>query len=244
MPVRSTPPEILNLIVEQYFDDHKTLSTCSLVSKSWLQATRYHLFGDLTLHLGGSYEARFLALLEHNLCTFLTSVRKIWILPAQEMDLSKEVNRNIAQLGKLTGVRTLRIHRQRIIPSQTLSALSTAFKDITTLVMMIRFAVLSDAIQFMSSFPLLEEVRFEPVRTQPGDFPSADIRMPPQLRNLHLDSLRSHERWFADNRVTTLSTLSIENIRPLDDVARLDEMLEIFGTSIRHLTLRFATQKG
>ncbi|KAJ7354662.1 hypothetical protein DFH08DRAFT_49579 [Mycena albidolilacea] len=150
----------------------------------------------------------------------------------------------MARLGKLTGVRTLRIHRQKIIPSQTLSALATAFKDITTLVMMIRFAVLSDAVRFMCAFPVLEEVHFEPVRTQPGVFPSADIRMPQQLRSLHLDTLRSHERWFADNRTPTLSTLSIANIRPLDDVARLDEMLEIFGTSLRHLTLGFASQKG
>lgn len=235
---------MLNLIIEHYSDDRKTLSSCSLVSKSWLQSTRYYIFGDIILHLGGSHESRFLALLGHPLCTFSTSVRKMWILPAQSTDLSKEVNDNIAQLGKLTSVRTLRIHCQKIIPSRTLSALATAFKDINALVMMLRFHALSEAIRFMCSFPVLEEVHFEPVRTPPGDFPSADIQMPPQLRSLHLDTLRSHERWFADNRVATLSTLSILNIRPLDDVARLDEMLEIFNTSIRHLTLQFASQKG
>ncbi|KAJ7680826.1 hypothetical protein DFH06DRAFT_1315561 [Mycena polygramma] len=244
MPSPSTPPEILNLIIEQYADDRRNLFSCSLVSKPWLSATRYHLFGDLTLHLGGSDEARFLALLGHDLCTFSTSVRKIWILPAQGTELSKQVNHNIAQLAKLTSVRTLRIHRQKIIPPQTLSALATAFKDITTLVMMIRFPVFADAVRFMGSFPLLEEVLFEPVRTQAGDFPPADIRMPAHLRTLKLHSLRSHERWFADNRVSTLSVLSIDNIRPLDDVGRLEEILEIFNTNIRHLTLRFATQKG
>ncbi|KAJ7267633.1 hypothetical protein B0H12DRAFT_1098075 [Mycena haematopus] len=244
MPVRSTPPEVLNSIIEFYANDRKSLTSCSLVSKSWLSTSRYYLFGDITLHLGGLDETKFLALLGHPLCTFSTSVRKVWILPTQGTDLSKRVNDSITQLGKLTAVRTLRIHRQKIIPSQTLSALATAFKDITTLVMMIRFAVLGDAIQFMCSFPLLEEVHFEPVRTQPGDFPTPDMRMPPLLRSLHIDSLRSHERWFADNRVATLSTLSIANIRPLDDVARLDEMLEIFDINVRHLTLGFATQKG
>ncbi|KAJ6594432.1 hypothetical protein B0H19DRAFT_61645 [Mycena capillaripes] len=244
MPVRSTPPEILDLIIEQYSGDPKTLFACSQVSKSWLQSTRYHLFGDLILHLGGAYEAKFLALLGHHLCTFSTSVRKIWILPAQGTDLSKQVNSNIAQLGKLTGVRTLRIHRQKMIPSATLSALATAFKDITSLVMAVRFPAFTDAIQFMSSFPLLEDVSFEPIRTQPGDFPSTDIQMPPHLRSLKLHSLRGHEGWFADNRVTTLSTLNVDNIRPLDDVARLDEILKVFNTNIRHLTLRFMSQKG
>ncbi|KAJ7661659.1 hypothetical protein B0H17DRAFT_1212213 [Mycena rosella] len=111
---------------------------------------------------------------------------------------------------------------------------------------MIRFQALSDAaIEFMCRFSSLEEVHFESVRTPPGDIPSADIRMPAQLRSLLLYSLRGHERWFANNRVASLSTLLIEKIRrPLDDVARLDEMLEISGTSIRHLTLRFDTQKG
>ncbi|KAF7376567.1 RING-type domain-containing protein [Mycena sanguinolenta] len=244
MPARSIPPEILDSIIELYAEDQKILCSCSLVAKSWLQSSRYRLFGDLTLHLGGLHEAKFLALLEHPLCTFSTSVRKLWILPMQGTDLSNRVNNTITQLGKLTAVRTLRIHRQKIIPLQTLSALATAFKDITTLVMMIRFAVLSDAIRFMCAFPLLEEVHFEPIRTPPGDFPSADIRMPPRLRSLHIDTLRSHERWFADNRVGTLTTLSLVNIRPLDDVSRLDEMLEIFNASIRHLTLGFSTQSG
>ncbi|KAJ7141258.1 hypothetical protein C8R44DRAFT_243572 [Mycena epipterygia] len=244
MAVRSTPPEILNSIIEHHCTDRKMLFSCSLVSRPWLHSTRYYLFGDLILHLGSLDEAKFLALLNHRLCTFATSVRKIWILPVQERDLAKEVNDNIARLGKLTGVRTLRIHRQRMMPLQTLSALSTAFKNITTLVMMIRFPVFSDAIQFMSSFALLEDVQFEPIRTSPGDSPSTDIRMPRQLRRVQLHSLRGHEKWFADNRVDSLTTLSIERIRPLDDAALLDELLEVFSTNIRHLTLRFVSQKG
>ncbi|KAF8199948.1 hypothetical protein K438DRAFT_1822893 [Mycena galopus ATCC 62051] len=62
MPVQSIPPEILNLVIEITPTIKKTLFACSLVSKSWLQLTRFRLFGDLTLHLGGSHEARFLAL--------------------------------------------------------------------------------------------------------------------------------------------------------------------------------------
>ncbi|KAJ7451836.1 hypothetical protein B0H11DRAFT_2246258 [Mycena galericulata] len=244
MAVRSTPPEILDLIIGQYRDDSKVLISYSLVSKAWLQSTRYHLFGDLTLYLGSAQEAAFLALLAHPLCTFATSVRKIWILPAQARDLSPQVNYNIAQLSKLTSVRTLRVHRQKMIPPQTLSVITTSFKDVTTLRMEIRFPRFSDAIQFMSSFPLLEELSFRPVRTEPGDVPSADIRMPARLRSLQLGSLRGHERWFADNRVSTLTTLSIDGIRPLDDVPHLNEMLQIFGSNLRHLTLRFASQTG
>ncbi|KAJ6629501.1 hypothetical protein B0H10DRAFT_2208882 [Mycena sp. CBHHK59/15] len=93
-------------------------------------------------------------------------------------------------------------------------------------------------------FPRLENLHFEPIRTRPGDFPSADIPMPPHLHTLQLKSLRSHERWFADNRVSSLSTLRLSSVRPVEDIPLLDEMLEIFGTNIRHLTLHFANQKG
>ncbi|KAK7005960.1 RING-type domain-containing protein [Favolaschia claudopus] len=222
------------------------LFACSLVSKHWLPSSRYHLFGDLTLHLGGAYEAAFLSLLAHELCTFSTSVRKIWILPQQELeaDLSKGMNDNIAQLGKLTSVRTLRIHRQRIIPSQTLSAIATAFKNITILVMMLRFTTFSDALRFMCAFRDLEEVHFEPVRTPPGGYPPADVVMPPNLRSVYIDTIRGHERWFADHRTPTLTALSVVNVRPLDDINRLDGMLEGFGHHLRHLTLQFANQKG
>ncbi|KAJ7282785.1 hypothetical protein C8J57DRAFT_1555067 [Mycena rebaudengoi] len=242
MPV--LPPETLNAIIEYYRKDPKTLFPCSLVSRQWLQTTRYHLFGDLTLHLGGAHEAAFLALLAHPLCSFSTSVRKLWLLPMQSAPLHKDADTRLAQLARLTAVRTLRIHYQKQIPHPTLQVLAHAFKDITTLLLMLRFPSFGDAVRFVSLFTRLEELEFLPIRTPPGDFPPAELRMPRQLRGLQIASLRGHERWFADNRVESLSTLSLSDIRPAEDIPLLDQMLHTFGPSIRHLTLAFSGQKG
>ncbi|KAJ7066408.1 hypothetical protein C8F01DRAFT_1248429 [Mycena amicta] len=242
MSVHKAPPEVLNLILEHCALEKPTLFSCSLVCKAWLPSTRYHLFRKVVLHLGNAGEATFIALLQHPLCTFTTSVRKVWILPAQSADLSETANHNLALLHKLTSVRTLCIHDQKIVPQNTLQVISTAFSDITALTMMLRFRAFSDAVRFMGSFPKLEDLHFEAVRTPIGDPPPDDVLMPPNLHTLYLYSIRGHERWFADHRPSTLTTLTIDHIRPLDDIPQLDEIL--FGLSLRRLTLRFDTQKG
>ena len=40
----SLPPEIHNLIIDHLYDEPNTLNACCLVSKSWIQRTRKHLF--------------------------------------------------------------------------------------------------------------------------------------------------------------------------------------------------------
>ena len=42
------PPEILDLIVDNLYDEPTTLQTCCLVSKSWVHRTRKHLFASVT----------------------------------------------------------------------------------------------------------------------------------------------------------------------------------------------------
>ena len=45
------PPEILDDIVNLLHDDTRALKQCCLVSKSWVQRTRRHLFADVALRL-------------------------------------------------------------------------------------------------------------------------------------------------------------------------------------------------
>ncbi|KAI0784373.1 hypothetical protein C8Q75DRAFT_736241 [Abortiporus biennis] len=44
-------PEILDLIIDNLHDDTKSLRSCSLVSKSWLPSSRYHLFETKTIYV-------------------------------------------------------------------------------------------------------------------------------------------------------------------------------------------------
>ena len=41
------PPEILDLIIDHLYDEPTTLKTCCVVSKSWIQRTRKHLFASV-----------------------------------------------------------------------------------------------------------------------------------------------------------------------------------------------------
>jgi len=45
---RPLPPEIIDHVVNQLYDDSATLKTCCLVSKSWIRRTRKHLFANVS----------------------------------------------------------------------------------------------------------------------------------------------------------------------------------------------------
>jgi hypothetical protein len=43
------PAELMDRIIDFLHSDKRTLSACSLVCKSWVPSSRYHLFRDLTI---------------------------------------------------------------------------------------------------------------------------------------------------------------------------------------------------
>lgn len=43
------PPELVDMIIDHLYDDKVTLATCTLVAKSWLTASRLHLFYEITV---------------------------------------------------------------------------------------------------------------------------------------------------------------------------------------------------
>ena len=47
---RPLPPEILDHVVDQLYDNSTTLKTCCLVSKSWIRRTRKHLFANVSFN--------------------------------------------------------------------------------------------------------------------------------------------------------------------------------------------------
>ncbi|KAF7308989.1 RING-type domain-containing protein [Mycena kentingensis (nom. inval.)] len=217
----------------------------SLVCKSWLRPTRYHLFRKLVFHLGTSREAHLLGLIQDPRCTLLPAVRKVWILPPQQAALPEDTNNNIQLLAnRFPNARTLSIHSQRVIPQPTLEVIADAFKDVVAnLTMMMRFRSPAHAAMFAASFPKLEELHYELVRTPalPYDTVMPLLSVPENLRKLYLYSIRGYEQWFAQGQ--NLSELSIDHIRQ-DDTSVLNELLRLFGTRLKHLTLRFDNQKG
>lgn len=60
-------PELVELVIDHLFDDKATLSTCSLVARSWLSPSQYHLFFSI------QYDTRNDTETAHNLNKFLMS---------------------------------------------------------------------------------------------------------------------------------------------------------------------------
>jgi len=50
----SLPPELVDFVIDQLRDNKPTLSTCTLVSKTWLPRVHHHLFVQISVHDGSS----------------------------------------------------------------------------------------------------------------------------------------------------------------------------------------------
>lgn len=48
------PQEIVDMLIDFLFDDHKTLADCSTVSRQWVPSTRFHLFREFRIRSFGN----------------------------------------------------------------------------------------------------------------------------------------------------------------------------------------------
>ena len=55
----SIPQEILDLIIDHLYDEPTTLKTCCVVSKTWIQRTRKHLFVNMRFPPSGRHVGRW-----------------------------------------------------------------------------------------------------------------------------------------------------------------------------------------
>ncbi|KDR72589.1 hypothetical protein GALMADRAFT_126194 [Galerina marginata CBS 339.88] len=96
-------PEICDLILDNIHDSKEDLSNCSVVCKSWLPASRYHLFGEV--HFRPDL-AQLISSSTHAATTIAPYIRKVTIqgnLIVQEKKDS--VLKSILRLPKLTSLR-------------------------------------------------------------------------------------------------------------------------------------------
>ncbi|KAJ7098281.1 hypothetical protein C8R44DRAFT_642877, partial [Mycena epipterygia] len=59
------PPELVDAIIGQAQDDIHALATCGLVCRSWLAASRYHIFKGIPVSLRPGNVQPFIQLLIH-----------------------------------------------------------------------------------------------------------------------------------------------------------------------------------
>ncbi|KAJ7192421.1 hypothetical protein GGX14DRAFT_380089, partial [Mycena pura] len=73
--MRTLPFELQDLVIGDMQGDHDALSSCSLVSKSWLHLSRPYLFGSVTINDG--HFVAFLRLKASPYCTFIPFIKKL-----------------------------------------------------------------------------------------------------------------------------------------------------------------------
>ncbi len=110
------PQEIMDQFIDHLHDNVPALKECALVCRAWVYQSRWHLFR--MIHIlppvlapdKGSF-ATLSRLLEHPLCTFASSVRKLSIFDPYEQDSSildsSWINLLVTQLNRLVSVNAL-----------------------------------------------------------------------------------------------------------------------------------------
>jgi hypothetical protein len=97
------PPEIMDAIIGQLHDDRAALATCALVCRSWVPASRHHLFSKVTIRPGDLSGAS--DLLSSTSCTITSAVE---YLTLNQFNLFRSDVWEV--VGKLSRITRLRLY--------------------------------------------------------------------------------------------------------------------------------------
>ncbi|OBZ69186.1 hypothetical protein A0H81_10953 [Grifola frondosa] len=258
------PPELFDETIDHLWDDSTALQACSLTCRAWLPSSRLHLFRTVRLRNADDC-TRFTALL-----TAVPSVghyvRKL-SLSAEYDGVDSEggarendgwVNAAAPLLTRLTGISSLGIARVRwgaLLP-ETHAAFFALFRTVRTLFLFeVKFSASRDVLDFLSAFPVLDELYFQGVSwahdspppledDSPSDLVPAVLmsqdRM--QLTHLFLDPRSSPTlvtEWLlghpSEQRLRTIQLCwhDLDNTKPVRD------LLHASGASLETLQVEF-----
>jgi hypothetical protein len=198
------------------------------------------MFSGFDVYVGPAVGASFLKLLIHPLCTIIYCIRSISIYPGlpDQDGVASLGDKTVTGLAKLKNVASLRIYNHRgRVPKATLDLLASTFNEVTTLRMSNQFPSFSDAVEFVSMFPLLVNLVFHPWCLNAAPTTAPETCLPSTLRSLYLHSPFTHGLWFSEHR-NGLQSLTLFTIQPID-IDRIKEMLIAFGSHLRHLSIAF-----
>jgi hypothetical protein len=94
------PPELIDAIIEQLHDDRAALATCALVCRSWVPASRHHLFSDVTIW--PATLSNTFTLLSSPSCTIPSAVEHLTL--SQHNIFRSDVWEVVRKLSRITGL--------------------------------------------------------------------------------------------------------------------------------------------
>lgn len=240
------PGELVDLVLD--LSDTNSLANCSLVCKSWLPATRYRVFNSRKIPIDPNNVVAFSEVLKSPHCTISSVIHSIslhthdrdssWItgilLPALAL-------RNVAILFLIIDTHGWQWSRQRA------AIISAGFPRLVRLeITSFWFADLTDIIEFIASFNLLEELLLYGYGLDDNTSTATSVlswEPPSHLRLLYLDIRKpgGFVNWLlTHDPVLHLSSLTILDVNLPDEYPVIEAYLEANAATLQHLRIRFA----
>jgi hypothetical protein len=184
------PPELVDAVIDQIHQDVRindgeeqylasercrriTLDACSLVSKSWLPRSRYHIFKSVRLRRRSSMRIlAFLTLLQAPLSTIALYVRQLHLEEdsGQTKNEVRWVNAVLPQLTVLSALKSLYVCWARfdVLKTEDMINFLNSFQQLKKLDFhQCKFATYMQLIRALSASRGLEDVRLDWVQIQP-----------------------------------------------------------------------------
>jgi hypothetical protein len=232
------PNEIQDRILDFLYDSKPTLKACSLVCKTWVPTTRYHLFSKITLR-GRDARSRE-ALLKNPNCTIQSCVHF-----SASLD-NPETTANVANVLQCLSPSSLHIQQNSDnLYWHTLESFP-ALPSIERLEMGsgCTFGVTEPFV----AFPNIRElcITCPPLAPVTFNIASSDISIrPSQLRSLEFSNsfMDPLLRWFMEKRIAATNLFCINDLTS-DDVAIVGEYFSMFGNVLREIRIGFFHRDG
>jgi hypothetical protein len=231
------PPELMDTIIKLLRDDRAALATCALVCRSWVPASRHHLFYNVTIGPGNLTDISYL--LSSMSCTISSAVEH---LALEELDLFRF---DVCEVvGKLSHINRLWISGANMVvfPPPTLAPLLCNLETLHLSV--VHFVGSGPLCSLSNHCPQLRSLSFSFISLVTAEQPlssPAGARMP-RLTSLALNESPRFFEWFVRNwagagsfpQLTKLE-LDVGVYSGLE--AATERLLEAVGQTVQDLSL-------
>jgi hypothetical protein len=234
-----TPREIFDIVLDHLHDNRQALKVCSLVCKSWLSASRYHLFRSLVVRSRQS--EKFGQVVTHRFSTLPNYV--IHFTLGDSIDAvgsyftpKLKLIRLIPRLSQMKSLRICSVNVEACREWRTLGS----FTNVTDLeISFVRMSTCGNLLDLLAAIPSLEKVFLgEIFWNSIGELPSPRSFRHLRSLSVHCDKHTDILGWLSKESHPALSLLSV----PARIVS--GKFLQAAGGSLQELKLKMTTDPG
>jgi hypothetical protein len=241
------PPELTDRAIDHLHSDKPALLACSLVCKTWLHASRYHLF-HIEIPLTDRNIRSFVELLDSPTSTFFGQALHVHISPCEDSHKPLSASAIFGTISRY--LLKLKIKSLRLtdvewdIKDKELEEMFEYFATTTTLDLRdVTFSIPNQYIKFITSFLSLEKLCLYGIST-PADDAShiTPFTLSPLLRAVDLCSqdLKPPFTWFLSAaQFPPVESLHIFSIKS-EHLDAIQAVLQSLGSSLNTICLVFS----